>query len=212
MFARLRSPGGTEHPELWIPGLEHPSIPPRPGRWSDPRPGEPLPFPWECQLNPFLEHKLFGVSALYWDLGQPHGGILYGEAEATIPLSPADKAQPATWPFLTHMYINAVADDTAPHFPWPFMVFNPRGIKCEDVFEAIFENFQQHVSQHEHDSWSALRQRQSGRAYHIRLASEDREGDGLRRIDYLGHRVMFRGLEPNPNRDGSGWVMFIGPP
>lgn len=33
--------------------------------------------------------------------------------------------------------------------------------------------------------------------------------DGARRIDYLGERVMFRGLEPSPAKDGT-WMLFVG--
>jgi len=34
--------------------------------------------------------------------------------------------------------------------------------------------------------------------------------DGLRRVDYMGDRVMFRGLEPSPRKDGT-WMLFLGP-
>ena len=32
---------------------------------------------------------------------------------------------------------------------------------------------------------------------------------GLRRVDFLGDRYMFRGLEPAP--DGDGFMMYFGP-
>jgi hypothetical protein len=54
---------------------------------------------------------------------------MYSETgpDITIPLSAADRAQPATYPFVTIMEIREVADDTAPRFPWPVWVINERG-------------------------------------------------------------------------------------
>lgn len=104
------------------------------------------------------------------------------------------------------MFINAIAEDTAPRFLWPVMVHNPNGINCEDVFNQIYENFQQHVAGLEFDTWHPLRQRQALWAYQTRRRTDPEEA--LRRIDYLGHLVMFRGLEANP--DGQGWVLFVG--
>ena len=105
-LALLRSPGGSVHPDHWIPGFVHPSLPPRPSRWIEPKPGEPLPFPWECQLNPFLQHLPYGPPPLCWNLGKAPSAVMFGQTEAAIPLSTADKCQPATWPFVTHMYID----------------------------------------------------------------------------------------------------------
>lgn len=158
-----------------------------------------------------------GVTALHFEIGRTPHGIIFGETESTIPLQPADRVQPATHPFLTHMHIIGVADDTAPTFPWPIMVCNPRGITCQDVFEAIYENFQEHVTQEEYFGWTLRRREQCSRAYYMRVRSSNSwnspatpGGDALRRIDYMGDRVMFRGLESSPNKDGS-WIMFVGP-
>lgn len=136
---------------------------------------------------------------------------MYGEVMVTIPLTDPDFAQPATWPFLTHMHIDSLGDDTASHFPWPIMVYNPRGIKTGDILQAIYENFQEFVSQKEYDSWSSVRQRQVCSSYSMRRhhAPWIPLGDGVRRFDYLGHRAMFRGLEPNSETLGS-WTMYVG--
>lgn len=207
VVSRLRSPGKSAgHPERWIPGLEHPSLPPRPSRWIESKPGEPLPFPWECQLNPFLQHLPYGPPPLCWNLGKPPSGVMFGKTEAAIPLNAADKAQPATWPFVTHMYINAIAEDPVPTFRWPFMVFNPRGITCGDVFETIYQNFQEHVSASEYQSWEDIRQRPASLAFQARNGGI--HNDRLRRVDVLGTHHMFRGLAPHPNREG--WTMFVG--
>jgi hypothetical protein len=131
---------------------------------------------------------------------------MFGHTKVTIPLDVPDKCQPATWPLVTHMYINAIAEDPLPVFPWPIMVYNPTGVKCEDVFETIYNNFQAHITQDEFYSWETLRQTPAKLAYEARNGPT--RGDQLRRVDYLGTHHMFRGLEPHPNREG--WLMFVG--
>jgi hypothetical protein len=118
----------------------------------------------------------------------------------------ADKCQPATWPFVTHMYINAIAEDPMPTFRWPFMVYNPRGITCGDVFETIYQNFQEHVTVSEYQSWEDIRQKPASLAFQARNGGI--HNDNLRRVDVLGTHHMFRGLAPHPNREG--WTMFVG--
>lgn len=138
-----------------------------------------------------------------------------------LPFDQADNAQPATRPFLTTMHIDGVADDPAPSFPWPIVVSNELGITCADVFYAIYNNFQEYVTTDEYNSWTGRRREQAARAYHRRVRQPldwsrpdeilGPDGDGLRRIDYMGDKVMFRGLDVSPLRDGT-WLMFVGPP
>jgi hypothetical protein len=135
---------------------------------------------------------------------------LPSDMDAVWPLNFGDMAQPATWPFLSHMDIHAVADDTAPTFPWSFVVHNPNGITCWDVFETVFDNFSQYVREEEHASWCFNRRVNAQNAYNLRVMQVPVVRDALRRIDYLGDRIMFRGLEPSPEKDGT-WVMFAGP-
>jgi hypothetical protein len=206
LFQSLRSPGGHTHPELWIPGIRHPSLPPPPIGWPLPRPGEPLPFPWECQVNPFLQHAVCGPAPVYWNIRAGDLAILYGgPMNVTIPLTPADLAQPATCPLLTHMYVSGLALADA-RFPWKFMVVNPAGIRVRDVFTAILENFQHFVFRTEYEQWSVARQRHAELEWVMRGGPEMQ--DGLRRIDYLGGQLCFRGIAPNPDR--TGWVLFVG--
>jgi hypothetical protein len=177
-----------------------------------PSPGEP-PFPWECDLNFFLKHRSVGLYPLLFDITQETSRIVFLPPQGqTIHAWPADMAHPASQPFITHMPICALADDTAPVFPWPFTVYNPDGISCADVFEEVFLNFNQPVSQEEYETWTKMRQDNAAGTYYqrIRRSQESTGGHGLRRVDYLGGRVMFRGLEPSPEKDGT-WIMFTGP-
>lgn len=218
VFNSLIGPHGTPHPERWVPRLEHPALPPRPNLpgWQTPD-GSPLPFPWECQLNPFLVHSSFGRAPVTFEIGLDPSCIVYSEPgpNITIPLANADRAQPATYPFLTHMHIKDVADDTAPRFPWPMFITNERGITVEDVFSVISDNFCQYVGREEYNTWDLRRQDQAGAAYYVRIRRNrimnlDGNNAGLRRVDYMGDWVMFRGLEPSPRKDGT-WMLFLGP-
>jgi hypothetical protein len=216
MFDNLRSPGGTQFfADQWIPGTKHPALPPRPERWKFPKQGEPLPFPWECQLNPFLVHHQFGASSLTWDIANDLFGILFNNPnEVTIPLDLPDRMQPATWPFVTHMWINAVADDPAPAFSWPIMVENPHGVLCEDVFAALYKTLHQYVSPTEVDRWTWIKQEEAHAALLQRVRQQRMNGEeideDMRRVDYFGRHCMFRGLSSNPNKETPGWVLHIG--
>ncbi|KAF8626483.1 hypothetical protein AX17_006539 [Amanita inopinata Kibby_2008] len=194
---------GTEHPERWIAGVQHPSLPPRPLRWaSDPHPGL-NPLPWQCQLNPYLRRKVVGIPAIFWDVGRDPATMAHGHTAYATPLLPSDFAQPATWPFCTHMHVSALADDV--EFPWPFIVINKKGITCQDVYDTIYENFQQYVWKEEWDEWPMFRREMAVISYDKRKGE-----DGLKRIDYLGFHSMFRGLEASP--DGRSWFLFVGRP
>jgi len=215
LIRSMRGPGPDDyHHERWIPGIKHPSLPPRPSRWKDPVPGEPLPFPWEVQINPFLQHILWGPSPLNWCLSaHPTGGTYYGRGRGqhSEKCTGPDRAQPATWPFLTHMYFNAVAGDTAPRFPWPFTVSNPRGIKVGDVLLEIYTAFNTPVTEDEKSSWPMMRQNAADRALRHRcemLSGYQPFEDIMRRCDALGGVMYFRGIEPTI--DGKGWMITFG--
>ncbi|KAF8069238.1 hypothetical protein FPV67DRAFT_1491575 [Lyophyllum atratum] len=208
VFRSLKDEMQSVRPERWIRGLRHPALPPRPQRWLELRKGAPLSFPWKCQLNPFLQHITFGRPHLDWDISESSADCYMGQTDVLIPLTRADKAQPATYPFLTHMYINAIADDPYPEHFWPFYVVNEDGVTVKDVLDKVHENFQQYLSVVEFQSWEGHYHRQNA----ARIAFESRwghtRGQHARRLDVLGTHCMFRGLEPHPNREG--WMMFVG--
>ncbi|KAF8889547.1 hypothetical protein CPB84DRAFT_1785459 [Gymnopilus junonius] len=212
----LRGPNHSPHPETWVPGVKHRALPPRPSRWKDPVPNEPLPFPWEVQINPLLQHSLWGPSPLSWCLSDnplSPTALRYGCTPFIVDCEPPDFAQPATYPFLTHMHFNAVAGDTAPTFPWPFTVYNPRGIQNGDILTEIWKTFQVPVTRDEQMSWPPLRQQAAARALKERCQMEsyrrmERFDDVMRRCDALGGIMWFRGIEPTIN--GGGWMITFG--
>ncbi|KAF7318680.1 MYND-type domain-containing protein [Mycena chlorophos] len=212
IFDSLWSPGGNPHPERWIRGIKHPSLPPEP-TWHVPTLGEPLPFPWELHLNPFLQAALTGPAPVYWNIrqgpGPADGGVLHGGPidSAAFPLSAQDMAQPATFPLVTHMYVSGLGLAAA-RLPWKFFVVNHTGVKVRDVFNAVAANFRELVFEREVRTWDRERLAHARLEFRLR-GGHLRDEEGLRRMDYLNGQLFFRGLAPNP--DLTGWLLFVGP-
>ncbi|KAF8641331.1 hypothetical protein AX16_010029 [Volvariella volvacea WC 439] len=188
-------------------------------RWQSPIPGRPLPFPRECTLNPLLQHHLFGPPPIIWSIGHDYTSVMRSGTDVAIFIQ-EELSQPATCPLVTHMYINGVAEDTYERFPWPVVVENKAGITCKDVIDKIYDNFQEYVGMDEYSEMNSIRKKQMWNASQARLKEIemytqvegakgiDDSDRSIKRIDYLGHLVMFRGLEPHPN--GEGWVLYVG--
>jgi len=127
-------------------------------------------------------------------------------------------SQPATYPPVSSLHISALADDTFAKFPWPMTVIPHHPslpVQVKHVLNACIANFEERMTQEEVDALSDERKRQTFRTYWERVRSMvagriPGDDDGLRRIDYLGDRAFFRGLEPAP--DGDGFMLFVGPP
>ncbi|KAH9937966.1 hypothetical protein B0H21DRAFT_825351 [Amylocystis lapponica] len=228
MVARsLRGPGGSVHPKNWIPRVRHPALPPRPSLWPMP---PPSPYPplraSDLQLNPFLEHRLFGRPPIIFDLRSHTHLAMLGEMAPEpgdpsplrlyfVPTGP-NGAQPATYPGVSRMRVTSLADDTFPIFPWPFTVRSQHSslpVSVHDVMNALIANFEERMEQYEIDALSSEQQQRTERAFWERVntmysgyfPNPDR---GFTRIDYLGDKRFFRGLEPDP--DGEGFMLFLG--
>lgn len=143
----------------------------------------------------------------------------YPMSPLTFPLAPSDWAQPATHPYLDTMRIIAVGEDPSLSFAWPVTITNPRGILVEDVLRGIYVNFQELVTREEYESWEGLARDVTNTAFERRLAllsqrpppqdDSDRPSvDAVQRVDWLGERFMFRGLERDEEGD---WILFVGP-
>ncbi|KAF8889844.1 hypothetical protein BD779DRAFT_1469582 [Infundibulicybe gibba] len=180
-------------------------IAPRPNRWIEPNLRDPLPPPSQCQLNPFLQHINTARPAMLGHWAASHRRALWTDdgrdstftcgqsAARDIPISSRDA-------YLCR------AEDSLSKFQWPVTIRSPVGITCEDIFAVVYENFRRHVSEAEVTMWSSLRRKQASVAFHARFGH--RIQDEMRRIDYFGQCIMFRGLEPHPS--GRGWVLFLG--
>ncbi|KAH9887954.1 hypothetical protein C8Q73DRAFT_656049 [Cubamyces lactineus] len=231
VFASLREPGGGEiFPENWVARVQHPSLPPRPDLWPTPR-AHFDPLPCDVQLNPWLRHHLAGPPALHFDLrlraedallNRPpqdfdDGRRLPG-ARMPFDIDGPNGAQPATYPGVPRLRISALAGDPQPEFWWPVTVLahhEALPVLVRDVLDALVANFEERMGVDEVRLLSEERRLMVYRAYTRRtnLVVGGRpcpKDDGLRRVDYLGDNVCFRGLEPAP--DGQGFVLFMGPP
>ena len=226
----------ARHPENWIAGVEHPSLPPQPAMWRHPPQVDPPLSPHQLQLNPFLEHRRFGEPPIQHDLrcfyledpqvilGElpPNGDTIVRPRVLCFSMLGPNGAQPATYPGVRSMKITMLADDSLPVFPWPFIVHahhDALPVTVRDVLIAVTENFKQRLTQEEVDSMSLGRQQLVNYAYWARIhwtrgrtsaVSEEDLINGLRRVDYLGTNYIFRGLEPAP--DGEGFTLFVGAP
>ncbi|KAH9932861.1 uncharacterized protein B0H18DRAFT_669733 [Fomitopsis serialis] len=218
---------GEWHTENWVARVEHPALPSRPAIWHTPRPSSADLPSTALQLNPYLKHRLFGRPPLLFDMRNETVGVELGELPPAIPgeepmhilFCPRgpDGSQPATYPPVSELYISALADDNCDPFPWPTLVIphHPRlPVMVMDVLNALIANFEERLKPEEVAALSEQRREHMCRAYweRVRTMVSGRipgDDDGLRRIDYLGDRVFFRGLEPAP--DGVGFVLFVGP-
>ncbi|KAI0765898.1 hypothetical protein BD413DRAFT_481632 [Trametes elegans] len=228
MFASLHEADGGTHPENWIPRARHPCLPPRPELWPTP-PATYAPLPGELQLNPWLVHRAEGPPALHFDLRlraadvqlnpAPAPGALHNHGErAPFHADGPNGAQPATHPGAPGLRITALAGDPQPAFWWPVTALAHHAalpVQVRDVLDALVANFEEFVTEGEWRRLSRERQRMALRAYarRVELVIGGRRcprDDGLRRVDYLGDNICFRGLAPAP--DGEGFMLFVGPP
>ncbi|KAI9062019.1 hypothetical protein FKP32DRAFT_1574749 [Trametes sanguinea] len=229
MLASLRDQGGESHPENWVPRVRHPCLPPRPDLWRTPQ-QSPEPLPDEIQLNPWLVHRRTGPPPLHFDLrlraadvllnGAPYdtGFELWPGMRSDFYCEGPNGSQPATYPGVPRLRVVGILDDPQLEFAWPFTIL-PRHealpVLMRDVLDALIANFEERMTQAEVRLLSPERRSMVFRAYTRRTTLlvagvACPADDGLRRVDYLGDNVCFRGLEPAP--DGQGFLLCLGPP
>jgi hypothetical protein len=96
-------------------------------------------------------------------------------------------------------------------FTWTIDVDNPTGIRCRDVFKAIYNSFNQQLTLGE--LWRVPNREACEEAFRVRnivLRSPQIERSlGWKRVDVLLHHTIFHGLSMNPEGD---WVLNLGAP
>ncbi|KAL7277072.1 hypothetical protein ACG7TL_008917 [Trametes sanguinea] len=230
MLASLRGPGEEPHPENWVPRVRHPCLPPRPDLWPTPQ-QSPEPLPSDLQLNPWLVHRRTGPSPLYFDLrlraadvllnGAPYdtGFELWPGMRSDFYCEGPNGSQPATYPGVPRLRVVGILDDPQLEFRWPFTILphhEALPVLMRDVLDALIANFEERMTREEVRLLSPERKLMVVRAYERRTtlligtSVACPADDGLRRVDYLGDNVCFRGLEPAP--DGQGFLLCLGPP
>ena len=226
LWSNLRSMDDSWRLGNWPGGIEHAALHPRPCDWPKLQYQLPIPPYHNVRLNPYLQHRCNGPHPISFDIALGPNRIIHNThaSSSTTPLDPARSKQLATYPPVRQMRIQGVAEDPLPHFPWLIEVENTRGITCGDVFDAIARKFVEYVPEEEYNSWTKHRKTVAARSYHQRVRTPavdparpdevpDGRGhhhDGLRRIDYMGAKVIFHGLEQASAMMDNTWFMYVG--
>ena len=96
-------------------------------------------------------------------------------------------------------------------FSWIIDIDNSKGIRCRDVFEAIYNAFNQQLTLGE--LWRVPNRGACEEAFRIRnlvLGNPQAEWFlGWKRVDVLLHHTIFHGLTMNPEGD---WILNLGAP
>ncbi|KAF8549330.1 hypothetical protein OG21DRAFT_608301 [Imleria badia] len=96
-------------------------------------------------------------------------------------------------------------------FNWIIDVDNPKGIRCRDVFGAMYDSFNQQLTLEE--LWRVTNRGACEEAFRIRnlvLGNPQMEWSlGWKRVDVLLHHTIFHGLTMNPEGD---LVLNLGAP
>lgn len=124
------------------------------------------------------------------------------------PLTPSEREMPvSTHCTVTNMLIYFVS----PHLVgWPVPVRRDEGIRCIDIFQAIYEKLQGRLTSEDRRRYGEEYIRRCRPAFEQRCREdpglpEYNERQGMRRVDLLRGRTVFKGLK----RSGADWVLFF---
>lgn len=98
-------------------------------------------------------------------------------------------------------------------FSWEVDVKNAHGIRCRDVFEAIYKTFNEQLTLEERRLVCDHQAVEDAFRLRCKLAPglpEVERSLGWKRVDVLLHRTIFRGL--TQPKSGGDWVLNLGPP
>lgn len=210
-----------------------PTQPPAASPWAYTAPA----LPTYAVLNPFLDGGAPRPDFVF-DLSAPSFSplLLYHQYSPPAPLQPADLDQPATHPAVTSMRIVC---DAIPEWPieLKFSASSPLGlglnvalpgwqgahaaahgntppvpITLRDVLEAVYRALHTQIT---HIDWARLSKSEEmaiSRAY-TRRCKDDPDGreagEGVKRVDFLLDKFMFRGLVPTSNSAGFSEMKLI---
>jgi len=102
----------------------------------------------------------------------------------------SNRQAPATATPVTHMRLFSKA------FPWSIDIMNTPVINCEQVWDAVYAALQEPLADSE---WGLIVDDEECRKRLEKAARKraeiDEEGKALKRIDWLGEKTLFKGLE-----------------
>jgi len=124
------------------------------------------------------------------------------------PLTQAEREMPAsTHCTITDMLIYFVS----PYLiGWPVPVKRNQGIRCIDIFQAIYEKLQGRLTSEDHRRYGEEYIRRCRPAFEQRCREDPglpgyNERQGMRRVDLLRGKTIFKGLR----QSGADWVLYF---
>ena len=157
------------------------------------------------QLLPFDVQR--SRRLLRFDVAFPADEIVFQDRGFRTKLSDAELNKPAANGTMTKMLI---VFEQGP-FSWEMDVKNANGIRCRDVFEAIYKAFNEQLTLEEQRLVRDRRAVEDAFRLRCKLAPglpEVERSLGWKRADVLLHRTVFRGL--TQPKSGSDWVLNLG--
>ena len=162
-------------------------------------------FDLHWQLRPFDSQRWKRL--LRFDIAFPVDEIVFQDRGFRTKLSDAELNKPAASGTVTKMLIFFEQGQ----FSWEVDVNNTHGIRCRDVFQAIYKAFNKQLTLEERRLVRDRRAVEDAFRLRCKLAPglpEVERSLGWKRVDVLLHRTVFRGL--TQPKSGSGWVLNLG--
>ncbi|KZT65841.1 hypothetical protein DAEQUDRAFT_497326 [Daedalea quercina L-15889] len=177
-------------------------------------PPKPVTLHW--QLLPYDAAR--SKKLVYFNIANPPAMIRDHTRMPPVSLPQAEMEKPAAEIPLTEMQIRC---SQLPHWDIVVNPAGPGGIRCIDVYRAIYETFQKELSETERDHYiPSGRRRQCEAAWRKRCKEapglpEVNLKKGMCRIDLLEGRTIFMGLRrpvPTDDKPDRVWVLELGFP
>jgi len=176
--------------------------------------GDPLPVPMKppaCNMHwQLLPYDRFRSKRLIrFDVALPLEDIRFEGESYRIKLSDADLDKLAVDGGLTKMQI----DFESGPFEWEVHVKNSKGITCRDVFDAIYNTFNEQLTLYETKQIPRHQWQEVQTAFRLRCKvkpglAEVEFRQGLKRVDVLQQGTIFLGL--TQPKSGSDWILNLG--
>lgn len=178
----------------------------------------PWAYPYQGPCPRFEIHPLLNGevpnSGLYFNLASPTFALMryIGPSQAVI-ISPEELNLPATNPPITRMRIT---HDAIPDWPidlelrydeYPITAGPPPPITLGDILYMIHSSLHRQITHHDWNKLSDSEQTAVARAYtrrykNVPSTAELEASQGVKRVDYLRERYIFKGLIKAPDEDG----------
>ncbi|KAH7885484.1 hypothetical protein F5I97DRAFT_1937679 [Phlebopus sp. FC_14] len=141
----------------------------------------------------------------------PADNVCFQEQGYRTKLTAAELDKPAVNGTLTKMLITFERGE----FTWEVDVKRAQGIRCRDVFEAIYDTFNEQLTPYEKrfipmDRYAAIQEAFRLRCKLAAGLSEVELGLGWKRVDILEHGTIFLGL--TQQKSGGDWILNLGRP